>query len=124
MPLLIANWSASRIAVMVGIELMCLALLAGFWLPSRIGQWAFRGVAGLISLAYAAYFIHEFFFTNAPFRISGRRSEASPFNALLGFIVIGLPCLVYAVLGRFTLRAPAPNQELEKLDAESDDHSV
>jgi len=40
MPLLIDKWTPVGVAIMVGMELMCLALLAGFWLPARIGpQW-------------------------------------------------------------------------------------
>ncbi len=111
MPLLIEEWTLTRIAVMGSVELVCLALLAGFWLPPRFGRWAFRVVAALVFLAYAAYVVDEFFFSHARFAISGRRSQPSPFNALLGFIIIGLPSLWYAVRGRFTLREePSPEQ--------------
>lgn len=41
------------------------------------------------------------------------RSEASSRNALLGFIIFGLPCLMHAVLGRFTLKAPESASEAE-----------
>ena len=106
----------------VGMELMCAALLAGFWLPARIGHWAFRGLAGLIFLTYAAYVVYELFFTNTPFKISGRHSAASPFNALLGFLLIGLPGLWYSALGRFTLRQP-PEPEINENCIEPDDNS-
>jgi hypothetical protein len=113
MPLVIEEWTLPRIIVMAGIELACLALLAGFWLPARIGHWAFRGLAGLVFVAYAAYLIHEFLFTDKPFKILQSRGEASPRNALLGFVIIGLPCLMYAVLGRFTLKPPEPAPETD-----------
>jgi hypothetical protein len=35
---------------------------------------------------------------------SGSRAESSPRNAILGFIVIGLPCMWYTIFGRFTLK--------------------
>lgn len=77
MPVLIDQWTPVSVAIMIVMELMCLALLAGFWLAARIGHWAFRCLAGLVFLGYAAYLIDEFFFTAAPFRIVGRRSVAS-----------------------------------------------
>jgi hypothetical protein len=112
MPLAIETWTLPRVALMAGMELMCLALLAGFWLPRRIGQWAFRALTGLVFLAYAGYLVHEFFFTHAHFRISGMRGKASPSGALFGFVIIGLPSLWYAMFGRFTLRPPVPPEEL------------
>jgi hypothetical protein len=122
LPLLVESWTPARILLMAGIELMCITLLAGFWPPSRYGHWAFRGLAGLVFLAYAAYLVKEFFFTDNPIRIAGRRSEDSPFNALLGFIIIGLPSLWYSLFGRFTLRPPPP--ESSEGIIESDDGDI
>jgi hypothetical protein len=90
---------------MVGIEFMCLALLAGFWLPAQFGRWAFRVLAGLVFLGYSTYLIDQSFFSEAPFKLVEARGKASPRNALLGFVVIGLPCLWFSLFGRFTLRA-------------------
>ena len=113
MPLLIEDWNPVRIALIGVTEYMCLALLAGFWLPAKYGRWAFRGLAGAVFLCYASYLVHEFVFTEKPFRFFERRSAASPGNALLGFIIIGLPSLWYVVTGRFTLR-PMPPEEDEQ----------
>jgi hypothetical protein len=113
MPLAIEDWTLARVGLMAGLELMCLTLLAGFWLPARVGHWAFRGLAVMVFLAYTAYFVHEFFFTGRPFTISGSRGGASPFNALLGLLIIGVPSLMYAVLGRFTPRPAVSPEELE-----------
>jgi len=121
MPLLIERWTPVAVALMAAMELMCVGLLAGFWLPARIGRWAFRGLTGLVFFAYAAYLVHEFFFTETPFKFSGPRSQASPFNALAGLVIIGLPSLWYLLLGRFTLRPPPPEPELDEQDIESDD---
>ena len=116
MPLAIEKWTPAAVAVMVVMEFMCVALLIGFWLPSRFGHWAFRGLAGLVFLSYSAYLIYEFFFADVPFRVSLLHGEASPFNALLGFIIIGLPSLWYLLFGRFTLRAPNSEVEIESDD--------
>ena len=93
-------------------EFLCVALLAGFWLPVRIGRWAFRSLAAAVFLVYAGYLIDQFFFSDTPFRLAESRSETSPRNALLGFVIIGLPSLWYALLGRFTLREPQPESEI------------
>lgn len=106
MPVCIDEWTFGRVVLMFGMELMCVCLLAGFWMPPRIGFWAFRVLAGMAAVAYASYLVHEFFFTDKSFTVTDRRSDASPFNALLGFLVIGVPCLLFAVLGRFSLRPP------------------
>lgn len=112
LPLLMEDWTPTKVALFIGVELVCLTLLAGFWLPPRLGHWAFRGLAGLVFFAYAAYLVHEFAFTDTPFKASSWRGEASPYNALLGFIVIGLPSLWFALRGRFTLRAEPSEEEL------------
>src|SRR5438552_16009959 len=68
------------------------------------------------------YVVDEFFFTKTPFTVTGRRSDASPFNALLGLIFIGLPSLLYSLLGRFSLRPPPsdpePDQDITESDAD------
>jgi hypothetical protein len=120
MPLCIDEWTFGRVVLMTGMELMCFCLLAGFWLPPRIGFFAFRVLAGLVFLAYAAYLVDEFVFSKKPFTVTGRRSDASPFNALLGFILIGGPSLMFAVLGRFSFHPP-PKPGADEHTIESDD---
>jgi hypothetical protein len=107
MPFLIPGWTPTRVAITVGIEFMCLALLAGFWLPAKFGHWAFRILTGLVFLGYLTYLIDQFFVSEAPFKLVQARSEASPQNALLGFMVVGLPCLWYSIFGRFKLKPTA-----------------
>jgi hypothetical protein len=116
MPLAIEQWTPARVALMAVMECMCLALLAGFWFPARFGVWAFRGLAGAVFLSYTGYLIYEFCFSTTPFRLFQSRGEASPRNALLGFVFVGLPSLWYALLGRFTLRPPEPEQEAGEAD--------
>jgi hypothetical protein len=110
MPLLLEGWTPARIALIAGMELICFALLAGFWAPPQFGRWAFRLVAAMVFLAYSAYLIHEFFFSNRSF--SNSSNGASPMGALLGFIVIGIPSLWYALKGRFSLSASASPEQL------------
>ena len=48
MPLVIDEWTFGRAVLIGGMELMCFCLLAGFWLPPRIGFSAFRVLAGMV----------------------------------------------------------------------------
>jgi hypothetical protein len=103
MPLLVENWNAKTTVMIAGLELVCIALLAGFWLPARWGLWAFRLLAAMVFLAYAAYVIDMMFLTKT----------SPPYQALIGFLVIGVPSLWFALKGRFSLHAPPSREELE-----------
>jgi hypothetical protein len=107
MPLLLEDWNVTRIVLMAGMELACLALLAGFWLPQRWGIRAFRFLAALVFLAYAAYVIDAVVLTKT----------TPQYQSLIGFLVVGLPSLWFALKGRFSLRAPPSQEELEAASA-------
>ena len=55
----------------------------------------------MIFLAYATYFIHQWFF---PGKSVQNGTAASPENSLIGFFIFGLPALWYTIFGRFALR--------------------
>ena len=123
MPLLIEQWTPVRLALVLIMELMCAALLAGFWLPERFGRCFFRILCGAVFLAYAGYLISEFFFSDKPFKLLQSRGEASPRNALLGFIFIGLPSLCYSLFGRFTFRPPESENDEHEPESDNDSDS-
>ncbi len=120
MPGLVESRTPQAIAVLIMVELMCVCLLAGFWLPSRFGRWAFRILAGVVFLTYAGYLVYEFGFDDAPFKLLESEGEASPRNALLGFVIIGLPCLWFALFGRFTRKPPQPELADDEADSWSE----
>lgn len=92
----------------------CLSMAIALIFPRC--EWAFRLVTGLVFGAYLFYVIYEWGFDQQEgIGLQSGRSEANPRNALLGFIIIGLPCLWYTVLGRFTLR-PQNHLKAESLD--------
>jgi len=122
MPLLVPDWTFVGVAVMAGLELMCLCLLAGFWLPRRLGFGAFRILGGVVFLVYAAYLVYEVFVSDRPFAVSPDPGEPSPFNALLGFVLIGIPGLWLAVLGRFSPgRPPELDEDADCVEKTYDD---
>ena len=75
----------------------------------------------MVFSAYLAYLIHEWIFDNEKaIGFGAARSQATPLNSLMGFIVIGLPCFWYTVWGRFTFR-PQPAIEAEREESEQSD---
>lgn len=64
--------------------------------------WAFRPVAAVILLGYVSYVVVELLEWKAgkPFGLGGRRSDTNLFNALCGFVVFGVPSLVFLFTGR------------------------
>ena len=113
MPLLIDGWTVKRGLLMGALEVVCMTMLGGFWLPPPWNYRASRVLTALVFLAYAAYVIDELFFSPRLFHFWGHHRGATPFQALMGFICIGLPCFWYTLFGRFTLHEPPPPAEDE-----------
>ena len=118
MPLLVDKWTGKSAVALGGLEFFCLALLAGFWLPGRLGRFCFRCLGGGVFVASVAYLIFEFFFSETPLRLVEDRGQPSPRKALTGFVIIGLPSLWYAIFGRFAWRES--DREGEALKVEDD----
>ena len=89
--------------VYAGIAVACAAMAAALAFPKLF--WLMRVMTGLVFLAYASYLIFEFFFNGGAAEADPEagKNEANPVNALLGFLVLGVPCLWYTIKGRFTL---------------------
>lgn len=101
------TWNWDAILILSGIELMCISVLAGFWLPRRLSRLGFRVLTGMIFLFYTCYIIEEFFLSDKSFDFFDDHDGLSPFEALTAYILIGLPSLWHTLWGRFTLRTPA-----------------
>ena len=70
--------------------------------PKRF-HWAARCLTGMIFLSYTGYLVNQVWGREQLMTVAGR-SESSPLNAIMGLVVIGLPCLWYTVKGRFERR--------------------
>jgi hypothetical protein len=111
-PLMLEDWNPTKVIVAVGWSACCLLAIPALY-DARRFWWAARGVTAIIFACYLSYLIFEVFMSGKSFALT-RRSDASPFNSLLGFVIIGLPALWYTCFGRFTLRKPPevpPNAE-------------
>ena len=98
-------------AVTALLDLLCAAFLLGMWLPPAYARFAYRTAAACVFVAYLAYLIYEVFFSGKPLRLAGGRGEASPRNAIIGFLVFGWPSLCYILFGRFSWRAAEQFEE-------------
>lgn len=122
LPFLVAEWTAPRVIFVSVVEAFLLCLILGLYKPQRF-RWATRCATGVAFCVYLAYLVDEVFLRSKSAGVfSGSRSEASPRNAVAGFIAIGLPCLWYTIFGRFSLRekgqSPGGGPEVsDKIDA-------
>jgi hypothetical protein len=80
-------------------ELIFVVVLVGCCRSPRIVNWTFRAFAGVVVALYAWYLIDELFSANKSFDLPSTRREKTPWNALLGLLVFGLPCLCYLIFG-------------------------
>lgn len=114
----VVDWTPAHTAIMAAIDVAGLSFVIALYDPVRFG-WACRLVCAEVFLAYLAYLVHEWVFSQHPFRLAEARSVASPRNALLGFVVIGVPSLAYALTGSFT-----PRRGDDELLDDGDDEST
>ncbi len=110
LPLLMAIDEQRQAGVIVT-SLLIVACIAGtlaLWGVPFVG----RVVTGIIALGYGWYVFDECFaHYDGSLGLGGPRSAASPINSILGFIVIGAPCLFYTLLGRFSWRKEVESEE-------------
>jgi hypothetical protein len=97
-PTLVRSWTVERAVLAGGMSAVALCYAATLIWPRRL-RWGGRVVAGAVFATYVAYAVHEWFFSGNTFRLAEPRSAASPRNSLLGLLIIGMPCLIYAIRG-------------------------
>jgi Ca2+/Na+ antiporter len=115
MPFLIPEWTPAVIGLMVSFYLAGIALLLALVNPSRFA-WAKRVLTSVVFLAYLVYAVTELRENQWQLGRPGSQSDANPVNALRGLIIIGIPCLVFTCLGRFTLPKEEEASENELLE--------
>ncbi len=82
-------------------------------LNSKRYAWAFRATTGIVAMAFTFYVIHEFFIEKESFKITFSRSESTPRNALIGFLVVGLPCFAITIFGMPKKKEISDNQSVD-----------
>ena len=95
------------IATSLGI-LLCIAGFLALWGVPLVG----RIVTAIIAFGYGWYVIDQCIIKfDGSWGWGESKSATTPINSILGFLVFGLPCLIYTIFGRFTVRKEGESEE-------------
>ncbi len=92
------EWTTPRVIGQVAFSLVAFGMLVTTVAPTR-GWWGIRLVTFVIFAGYFFYLIDQFVIQSNSLEPTVSRSATSPFNALLGFLFFGIPCLLYSLWG-------------------------
>ena len=94
------TWKPSTIFLVMVLDIPVLCLVLGLYDPIRF-RWALRVTTGMVFALYLWYLVDMWVLSDKEFKFFVNRSEASPITSLLGFIIIGVPSLIFTLKGRF-----------------------
>lgn len=119
MPLLVSQWNLKAALMIGGVYALGIPMVLGLFVPAwrRV---SFRIVAAFVFVLYFAYALIQLKEHHWKLARPRSRGDANPVNALIGLVSIGGPCLMYALVGRFTLRK---EEEAEVGEEDDDDDS-
>lgn len=103
MTFVITDWNLKVALMIAGFYALGIPLVIGLFIP-RYGRVAFRAVASLVFLVFSVCLFLELREHNWRFVGSKSPGDPSPVSMLRGFIIVGLPSLIFAIRGRFTWR--------------------
>lgn len=111
-----------RQAGVIATSLVILVCIAGFlalWGVPLVG----RIVTGIIAFGYGWYVIDQCIIKfDGSWGWGGPKSATTPINSILGFLFFGLPCLIYTIFGRFTVRKEVESvEDFDDFDCEDED---
>jgi len=92
------GWDLDEIVFQTGITLITFGMLVYTASPKRFA-WGLRLITFVIFLAFLGYLFNQFIIQQSSFNVAMSRTSPTPFNALLGFLIIGIPCLMYSLWG-------------------------
>jgi hypothetical protein len=85
-----------------------------------------RGHTAVIAFGYGWYVVDQCIIIDfdGSWGWGGPKSATTPINSILGFLVFGLPCLIYTIFGRFTLREAESKEDFDDFDCEDEDDDM
>ena len=92
------EWTTPQIFLQVALTAVSFGLVVATTSPGK-GWWGLRIVTFVIFGPYLWYLIDMLWLSGEELEVTGRRSDATPFNAILGFLFFGVPCLLYTMWG-------------------------
>ena len=90
------GWSTSGVVFEAVLVLICICLILTI-VDAREFWWAPRMLTFIVFATYLSYLLYEFWFTQKPLNPTLRGD--TPFRSILGFLVFGVPCLLYTFWG-------------------------
>ena len=90
------GWETREVAF-EGVLILICACLVLTTINAQKFWWAPRIVAFIIFALYLSYLSYELL--TQPFFVPTSKGAANPLNAVLGFCIFGIPCLLYALSG-------------------------
>jgi len=115
------GWTGQNIISQMAISSLAFGLLVTALAPQR-GWWGIRLAAFVIFASYFWYIIDQFLIQGSAVDLTVERSTKSPFNALLGLLIFGIPCLMFSLWGDIKGKI-APNTE-QTTEAKPISHKV
>lgn len=118
-------WTPFKIVFAAIWPMTCVLGMLALYDPKKF-RWAGRCVAGVIFLAYLGFAVNRLILTSKPREPEQRRSRPAPGDAFLGFIIIGLPSLWFAIFGTFVPGQPDAKSpaSLPKPDPNTDESAA
>ncbi len=92
------EWTTPRVIGQVIFTALAIGLLVATISPEK-GWWGIRLVTFIIFITYFSYLIDQLWLTDQALDFPDRKSQATPFNSILGFLTFGIPCLIYTLWG-------------------------
>ena len=111
------QWSLGSVTMIGGLDVLAILIIFALYNPKRFHS-AGRAATGLVFLAFLSYLVDEIASDHSWH--FGPRSGPSPLNALMGLLIIGVPCLRYTLLARFGKKKEIHTEDTTKPFAEHD----
>lgn len=102
--------SPALFAFLGGITVATAGLVIATVSPRR-GRWGLKLVTAVIATTYVWYALDQLLVADTAFDPTVSHAEPNPYTALVGFLIIGLPCLRYTFRGMFSANAISGEQE-------------
>ena len=107
MPLSITEWNVARIILVTVMDVAALLLVIGLYNTKKF-WWALRVVTAIVFCGYLMLLIDELLHGDTT--INRLLRGDSPVEVIKTFIGVGIPCILYTLLGRFSRREATKNK--------------
>ena len=108
MPLSTTGWTVTKAILIISMDAAALLLIIGLYNTEKF-WWALRGVTAIAFCAYLAYLVEEL--THSRITLKGLLTGDSPWEVVKTFMGIGIPCLLYTLIGKFSRKGSGKKKD-------------